>query len=273
MADQIDVVVRRGTVTRLILACLVLEVAFVILDGYLNLGLGTRISALRQLFNIASEDGLASWYASAQTLMIALTLWGIRFCARRDPQSSAAGRRGWLVLAVLFTWMAFDDGAQIHERLGTTFDDLLEAGTQAGTSSWLGRAVALFPSYVWQVSVLPVLGVAAVVGFGLVWRALGERRLRLLILVGLGCLFVAEGLDFFEGLDENHPWNLYTMISQHFAIEPWTVFHLHRSAYDTLEHVSKMIEEYLEMLGATLLWLAFLRYLTGIAGALRIRLN
>ena len=84
-------------------------------------------------------------------------------------------------------------------------------------------------------------------------------------------LVLAVALDFFEGLDADHPWNLYTPLARRFPIEPWTLLRFGRSAYDTIEHASKSIEEYLEMLGNTLMWLAFLRYLTGLAGTLRIR--
>lgn len=263
----------RRAVGRLIGACLLVEVLFVILDYFINLGRATDIVPLRHLFNIASEDGLGSWFSSAQTLLMGVTLWGIRACARNDPGSSIAARRGWLVLAVLFVYMAVDDGAQIHERLGTTFDELLHPSSAAGGPSWIAQLVSIFPSYMWQISILPALGLAAAVGFASIWGDLGAHRLRGLVLAGLGILVVAETLDFFEGLDTNHPWNLYTNISRHFDIEPWTMMRFHRTAYDTLEHVSKSIEEYLEMLGSSLLWLAFLKRLTSFSGTVRLRLG
>jgi hypothetical protein len=251
----------RRLARRVIGACLAAEVLFVVLDYQVNYGAATSSEPLRHLANLASEDGLASWFASAQTLLVGLTLWAIRALSLRDPAVSRAARRGWLVLACLFTWMAFDDGAQIHERLGTAFDEARSAG------SWLEA----FPSYAWQILLLPPLAAAAAAGLALVWRPLSARRRGRIVLAGLACLALAVVLDFFEGLDADHPWNLYARIARSWPIEPWTLLRFGASAYDTLEHFSKSVEEYLEMLGHSLLWLAFLRYLVESATALRPR--
>ena len=50
-----------------------------------------------------------------------------------------------------------------------------------------------------------------------------------------------------------------------------TEYRFRRTAYDTLGHFSKSIEEFLEMLGNTLLWVVFLQHLSGLARDLRIR--
>ena len=97
------------------------------------------------MFNTAREDGLASWFAVTQTLLIALTLWLIYSVAKagRKPRAIVVG---WLVLALFFTYMAIDDGAQIHERLGSTFKALREAsGASLDFFSQLHMA-AHFPS-------------------------------------------------------------------------------------------------------------------------------
>ncbi len=62
-----------------VFACiLLLEIAFVLLDYHVNYGRLTEIGAIRRLTNIAREDGLASWFGTTQTLLVALTAWGIR---------------------------------------------------------------------------------------------------------------------------------------------------------------------------------------------------
>lgn len=246
---------------RVIGACLIAEIVLLILDYQVNYGAATRIDAMRQLTNLAAEDSLASWFSSTQTLLAALTLWVIRALVPVDP--AAGSRRGWLLLALLFSWMAVDDGAQIHERIGIAFDEARSSG------SWLDA----FPSYAWQIVVLPALAAVAAGGFGLVWRALAARRLTRHVLAGLACMALAVALDFFEGLDADHPWNLYTWISSRWPIEPWTLLRFGASAYDTLEHFSKAIEEYLEMLGLTLLWLAFLRHLAASVRSLSLRVR
>ena len=45
--------------------------------------------------------------------------------------------------------MAVDDGAQLHERLGSTFKAMRED---------VGSSLDFFPSYPWQILFLPIFG-------------------------------------------------------------------------------------------------------------------
>ena len=102
------------------ITCLLINLAFFILDIFLNYkGLAT-IGSVRRIFNTAREDGLAGWFAVTQTAMLALTLW-LLFVTARQQGGSRWRSTGWLVLALFFTYMAADDGAHLHERLGTAF--------------------------------------------------------------------------------------------------------------------------------------------------------
>lgn len=65
------------------------------------------------MFNIAREDGLASWFAVTQTLFVALTLWLIYTLTKRGG-GSRSKVYGWLVLTLFFAYMAVDDGAQME---------------------------------------------------------------------------------------------------------------------------------------------------------------
>ena len=133
------------------------------------------------------------------------------------------------------------------------------------------RLLDAFPSYAWQIVVLPFFVVAGVFLAVFLWRELRRRRARVLVALALTCFVVAVGLDFFEGLDADHPWNIYTRITEAVDFGDSTEYRFRRTAYDTLGHFSKSIEEFLEMLGNTLLWVVFLQHLSGLARDLRIR--
>jgi hypothetical protein len=93
------------------------------------------------------------------------------------------------------------------------------------------------------------------------------------MLTALACLVLAVGLDFVEGLVPEHPWNLYTWIAERYELEPWTAMRFGESAYDTLRHFSKSLEEAIEMLANTLLWYLFLRHLQTVAANLHVRIS
>ena len=81
----------------------------------------------------------------------------------------------------------------------------------------------------------------------------------------------AVGMDFVEGLDEDHRWNLYTIISERYDLEPWTEARFGETGYETLRHFSKSIEEAVEMAAISILWFLFLSYLSVVAVDLRVR--
>ena len=110
---------------------------------------------------------------------------------------SAAGwhRAGWLLVAVLFTYMAVDDGAQLHERFATAFDTWRQQ--EAGLA---GR----FPSYTWQFVYLPLLAMLAAFVVLFLWSAVHRPAHRVLVIAGLGVL-VLDHLKQAVGEVESHP--------------------------------------------------------------------
>ena len=258
---------------KILIFCVAAELAFVFLDYHLNYGNLVNLASVLFLFNIANETGFAAWFATTQTLLAGLTLWLIYVAVRRQtgPKWKSTG---WLVLAAFFTYMALDDGVQLHERVGTIFQVLtVEDRGSAG----------YFPSYYWQLLFVPIFGILGLFSLGFLWSQLNSRSSRILLVAALGCFVIAVVMDFFEGLDPVHRWNVYRAISDDFdlatwtetghpnALEAWTQARFDRSAYDTLRHFSKSIEETLEMLGNSLFWYLFLCHLSVAAGGLRIR--
>jgi len=177
-----------------------------------------------------------------------------------------------LVLALFFSLMTVDDGALLHERAGTVFSEVHSSDAPGGGATELGaRALEVFPSYAWQIVALPFF-----VGLGIfllifLWCELDDLRPRLIVATALVCFAVAVGMDFVEGLNEEHPWNLYTRLTEAIEFGDFTEYRFRRNPYDTLRHFSKSIEEFLEMLGNTLLWSVFLRRLAQSAPKLQIR--
>ena len=211
----------------------------------MNFGRLTEIGALRRLANIAREDGLASWIGTTQTFLVGLTAWGFWWLAR----ASGAGtwrQGGWFLVAALFTYMAIDDGVQLHERIGTAYDAIATRGA--------GR----FPSFRWQPLFLPLFAVAGAAAFLFLWWELRGRWAKALI-AGAALLFAAAVvLDFLEGLDANHPWNLYAAAAARYDIGGFTEARFRQNAFDTLAHFSRSLEEFAEMFANTCLWTAIL---------------
>ena len=228
-------------------------------DYHLSYGALVDVGALRRLFNLAREDGLASWLQSTQTLLAGSTLW-IVYGLVRSQSASKWVQRGWLVLAAFFTYMAVDDGAQIHERLASTLDAV------AGE-----RAVSFFPSYTWQIVFLPVFITLGLFVLAFLWRELPSVRERAWLVGALGCLGFAVGLDFLEGLDVGDSLNVYAHIARtDEGLRVWSFSRFGSSAYDSLRHFSRAVEESLEMLAIATFWSLFIGHLAKVAADVRV---
>jgi len=66
----------------------------------------------------------------------------------------------------------------------------------------------------------------------------------------VGFMAIAVGLDFFEGLDDSHAWNVQVWIRDAFDLSKYTV-----------RHFAKSLEEFLEMMAISLLLMLFIRHL------------
>lgn len=243
----------RRTASRVLLFCLVAELAFVVLDYHVNYGRLIDVGAMRRLFNTAREDGLASWFASTQTLLVGLTLLAIYSVDRA---------RGYLILAIGFLYMAVDDGAQLHERFSSTFDALTESSTLA----------ASFPSYTWHVLFLPSFAVLGLYLLVFLWTKLDRKQPRLLLVMAMVCLGTAVAMDFFEGLEPDHPANVYAAaVSRYPSLELWSERRFGTPAEESLRHFSRSIEETFEMGAMSILWFVLLSHLGTVARDVRLR--
>ena len=129
--------------------------------------------------------------------------------------------------------MAIDDGAAVHERLGTAADEI--ANTSVG---W-------FPSYTWQLVVFPFFAAMGLFILMFLWRQFTSTANRLCVLAALACLALAVGMDYFEGLENGYQW----LINQ----TGWRL--------NVIQHFSKSAEEFLEMYAMTLLLISSIAHL------------
>jgi len=195
-------------------------------------------------------------------MLVGLTVWAIVVVIR--AQGAARWRQvGWTVVAMLFTYMAVDDGAQLHERFGTAVQVLREESDPS--------ALAFFPSYTWQIVFGPIFAVLGLAVAVFLWRELSDRVALALVFAALSCFALAVGLDFIEGLDADHPLNVYTILTTRTGVDAWAAGRFGRAGYEALDHFGRSLEEFLEMLGGTLFWTAFLRVLTSVTPELRVR--
>lgn len=225
----------------LFLICLACETTLVLLDLFVNWQHWSDSRAIRRMFNITREDGLASLFAVIQTAVVASVCWLIYFIVRLNRQSKR--RFGWLILALFFTYMMIDDGAMVHERIGTAFKSTSKAVN--------------FPSYTWQLVIAPFF---IAMGAYMAWFIWQERNIpvkRSWLILAFTCLGVAVVLDFFEGVD-----NAYVTLIE--------VTGLRESIFN---HFSKSLEEFLEMLGMSFFLIFFLDYLAQLTDKVEIKLS
>ena len=220
----------------LLSSLIAIELLLVFLDLYVNWGKAADSSAIRRMFNITREDGLASWFAVTQTFVVALVLWAIFAVSTRD-QGKKMERFGWLLLAIFFTYMAIDDGAMVHERLGTASENL-------GEDSLISQVTGAFPSYAWQALFLLPLTIMGMFMLWFLWCVLSDKVSRIGIIAALSLFGIAVAMDYIEGLEFG-----YTPLADAYG---WSG--------SSARHFAKSIEEFLEMLAMSLWLLIFLRH-------------
>ena len=230
-----------NALSALFLICLACETSLVLLDLFVNWQQWSDSRAIRRMFNITREDGLASLFGVIQTAVVASVSWLIYFIVRQNRKSKR--RFGWLILALFFTYMMIDDGAMVHERVGAALSSTSKAVN--------------FPSYTWQLLIAPFF---IAMGAYMAWFIWQERNIavkRSWLILAFTCLGTAVVLDFFEGVD-----NAYAALTE--------ITGLRTSIFN---HFSKSLEEFLEMLGMSFFLIFFLDYLAQLTKKTEIKIS
>ena len=217
------------TARNVLVALIALELLLVLLDYLINFQHFAPTRGVRRMFNLAREDSIGTWFAAAQVGAISVVLLFHRLRTLEGPPWI---RRAWTFLCGFFLYMSVDDGAKIHERVGSAAKKVVAKLEQ-------------FPSYTWQAVYAPLLGFAFLVMLWLAWKDMKKLAPRVLILVGLTCYVLAVGMDFVEGMD-----GAFKSMSDVLGM-----------AKNSFSHLMKVTEEFIEMAGSTALLVGFLLHL------------
>lgn len=213
-----------------------------ILFNHYNL---VKIGALKRLFNITREDGLANFFSSFQLIVVGIVLFLIYWASKKNKNpKSFIDEKGWLILALFFTFMGFDDATKFHERIGSTAKVLMKAGEMRTVAS--PSLLESFPSYTWQLVFGPFFAAMGLFILWYLWKNLYDQRSKKMFVAALVLYVLAVAMDFLEGLGTGP----YQGVAESLGLLPKKVVHL-----------SKAYEETFEMFGTTLFLICFLRHL------------
>lgn len=227
----------RDRATWKLLAWLVAGAAFFVIIDYLGNRSGWVHSFwLRRIFNIGREDSLHNFVSSVQELAVAGVALIAYLHARRTARRSEQFE--WGVAFALLTWIGVDDGSALHERIGSAIEE----------------GVSFFPSYAWQVLFVPLFTLGLAVTYHVVSRTRKAPYTRVLFIAAFACYVIATGLDYTEGRD-----GAFESIASFLGVR-----------YGLVSHYSRVIEEFLEDVGASLLLVVVLRHLLWTVPSLRI---
>lgn len=246
MRLQIDVTFSREKVLLVLIAA---ELALVLADLTVYVFNFAIPKPFQHLFDLTLEANIPTWFSSTQLLVVGI----VSFLVSRQRHALGLKRAAlaWLVISAFFAYMGIDDASQIHERLATGASQLAK---QTETDSGLLHAFIKFPSYYWQVIFLPIFGSLGIFMLVFLHKELGKGASFWLFFSGLACYVIAVGLDYYDGLKGDN----YKLIAN------YTVLSL-----QDVQHVLRVLEEYIELLGTTLFLGAFMKHLEVTQGKTR----
>jgi len=214
------------------------------------------------MVNITREDSLSNWFSSLQAIAVGSVIWLTAIGVRKQMQDNHYKRKFycWAGIGTFFIYLGIDDAIKFHERMGTAFKVLLTRDDAASGTGVLGSLYDVFPSYLWQMIFGPFFVSICIFMLWFLWKELSSRKLWDWFLVGIGLYVVAVGLDFIEGLD-GAPY------------EEMGIADFFSTLNDRIKHMSKALEEFLEMLGTTIFLIVFLKNIFGMSREWKITIS
>ncbi len=251
---------RSDVITKRIFWCLLgFELFIVFLDVFINHYEWCSVGSIRRMINITREDSLSNWFSSIQAIVVGVVIWLTAICVKKQMQGDHYKRKFycWAGIGTFFIYLGIDDAIKFHERMGTAFHVIL-FDDDTSNEGVLGTLYDAFPSYTWQMVFGPFFMAIGIFIIWFLWKALEPRSLWNWFLVGISLYAVAIGLDYVEGLDSEP----YEGIAAFFSTEEYRI-----------EHLSKTLEEFLEMLGTTTFLIVFLKNIFGLFRELKINIR
>ncbi|MCR4290624.1 MAG: hypothetical protein NUV86_10245 [Candidatus Scalindua sp.] len=224
------------------------ELFIVFLDVFINYYEWSSVGAIRRMVNITREDSLSNWFSSFQAIVVGAVIWLTAIGVRKQIQGNHDKRKFycWAGIGSFFIYLGIDDAIKFHERVGTAFKVLLFEDDNTFGVGVLSSIYDVFPSYTWQLVFGPIFVSIGIFLLWFLWKELSSKKLWYWFLAGISLYVVAVGLDFVEGLDDT-PYEKIG-IAGFFSTDDYRI-----------SHMSKVLEEFLEMLGTTIFLIIFLK--------------
>lgn len=249
-AIDLDILIRR-----IFISCLVIMVLLIIADYVFNYRDLFDDRSFRRIWNIAREQSIPSWFSSIQAQLLGVTVFLIAVVEHRSVNTIKTII--WVLIGLFFFWIGIDDYAEIHEKLGGVLERMAKDGEPGAVTGILLKN----PSFSWHTFIAPFFAICGLGILAFLWLSFWRLRLLHYVILGFGCWAVAQGLDFVEGLDAAD--DFYEWVQAQLGVE---------RKYG-VTHTFKVVEEVLEMLGTTLLWIGFLKYFAQASDGLQFRLK
>jgi len=247
-------------IVRLFMACIGIEILLVITDYVFNYMDVFNDLSFRRIWNVARENSIPTWFASIQAQLLGLTVIFIGLTEKTNI--SYKTYVAWISIGLFFIFIGIDDYASIHEKLGGVLKRIAEGSADSVTDvehSIVVNTLLQNPSFSWHTFIAPFFIICGLAITYFIWNRFRALSLFRYIFIGFGCWIVSQSLDFIEGLNDIDTF--YEAVQDYFNI----------SEYYLVTHTFKVIEEYLEMLGTTFLWIGFLKYLAHGVNGLQLR--
>lgn len=209
---------------------------------------------IERFCNMAREDGVGTFVAVIQFFLVAQTAFLLAIAAGNGP-ASRRRRIAWFGVSAFFCFLSFDDASLFHERVGSVISRIAQNSTSQAQS--LSGVLDWYPSYAWQLSMGPLY---ILVGLSLLfffWREAAHWPIQRLILIGFSCFGFAFILDFLEGIE-----GLDRSIARSLEVQTYTI-----------RHLSKVVEESLELVGTSHFLFSFWQILAVRVHAVDIELS
>lgn len=251
-----------SVISRIFWIFLGFELLIVFLDIFVNHYEWSSISSIRRMVNITREDSLSNWFSSIQLIIVGVIAWIIAITIKRKTEIKQNAKKYycWVGIALFFIYMGIDDAIKFHERIGTAFKTIItQSELSSGSPGVLSNIFHKYPSYSWQFVFGPIFFAIAVFILWFIFHELSLRKQKYLFLVAIELYVLAVGMDFVEGLEIN-PY--FEAVADFFS-----------SSVERVTHMSKAIEEFLEMFGTTIILTVFLRKLFSLFHTMEIKIR
>ena len=224
---------------KVILTLVAIAMFFLILDSAAYFFSCLFAEDFIELVDITLEGNLPTWFSSTQLLFAGLCAYFI--AKQRSVENKKHKANSWFVIAGFFAYMGIDDASQLHERVATITADVF---LDSNAGFFLIDVVKDFPSYYWLVIVLPIFAALGLFMLFFLLKEFETKEVMRLFLIGIGFYVAAVGLDYFDGIE-----------SYYDSIVEDTLL-----TFGDARHISRAIEEFIEMVGTTFIVVAFLQH-------------